>query len=57
MPSMIFLYPVQRQRLPRIAVLISSSVGSGFCLSNPAALMTIPGVQKPHWTDPLTPNA
>ena len=57
MPSMIFLYPVQRQRLPRIAVLISSSIGSGFCLSNPAALMTIPGVQKPHWTDPLTPNA
>ena len=56
-PSMIFLYPVHRQILPRIAFLISSSVGSGFLSINAFPAITIPGVQNPHCTAPLAPNA
>ena len=30
----------------------SSRLGSGLASIRPLALMTIPGVQKPHWTAP-----
>ena len=43
-----FLYPVQRQIAPEIAVRISSSLGSGFSSSSARAVISIPGVQKPH---------
>ena len=44
-----FLYPVQRQIAPEIAVRISCSVGSGFSSSRARAVISIPGVQNPHW--------
>ena len=43
-----FLYPVQRQMAPEIAVRISCSVGFGFSSSSARAVMSIPGVQNPH---------
>src|SRR4051812_1501323 len=43
-----FLYPVQRQIAPEIAVRISWSLGSGFSSSRACAVISIPGVQKPH---------
>ena len=55
--SMIFLYPVQRHKLPVIALAISSRVGSGFLSSSTLAAMTIPGVQYPHCTAPASPKA
>src|SRR5918995_1100256 len=44
-----FLYPVQRQIAPEIAVRISSSVGVGFSSSSARLVISIPGVQNPHW--------
>ena len=35
---------------PEIAVRISSSVGSGFSSSSARAVISIPGVQNPHWS-------
>ena len=55
--SKIFAYPVQRQTLPESASRISSSLGSGVCLSRSAVATTRPGVQKPHWTAPASTNA
>jgi hypothetical protein len=43
-----FLYPVQRQMPPEIAVRISWSVGSGFSSSSARVVISIPGVQNPH---------
>ena len=57
MPSMIFLYPVQRQTLPRMATLTWSSVGSGTLWTRAAPAMTMPGMQKPHCTAPTAPKA
>ena len=45
-----FLYPVQRQMAPEIAVRISWSVGSGFSSSSARAVINMPGVQNPHWS-------
>ena len=56
-PSMIFLYPVQRQIFPFSAVLISSSVGSGTRSIKAFPAITIPGMQKPHCTEPFEPKA
>ena len=36
---------------------ISSSVGFGFRSSSALPAITMPGVQNPHWTDPLVPKA
>src|SRR5262249_12159574 len=44
-----FLYPVQRQIPPEMAVRISRSVGFGFSSRRARAVISIPGVQKPHW--------
>ena len=57
MPAMIFLYPVQRQTLPLIALFISSSVGSGSRSIRALAAITMPGMQKPHCTEPAVPKA
>ena len=54
---MIFLYPVQRQILLRMATAASSRVGSGFRSMRPLAHSTIPGMQKPHCTAPAAPKA
>ena len=54
---MIFLYPVQRHTLPRMACLISASVGLGFLSSRALPASTMPGVQKPHCTAPTAPKA
>ena len=43
--SIIFTYPVQRQRLPSSPSFTSSSVGLGFSSSNAFATIIIPGVQ------------
>ena len=43
-------YPVQRQRLPSSHSRTSCSPGSGFRLARSTALITIPGVQNPHWS-------
>ena len=56
-PSIIFLYPVQRQIFPFSAVLISSSVGSGTRSMSAFPAITIPGMQNPHCTEPLDPKA
>ncbi len=53
MPS----YPVQRQRFPESAMRTSSSLGLGVARSRAVAEMSIPGVQKPHWTPPCSRNA
>src|ERR1700741_3191817 len=55
--SIIFLYPVQRQMLPCIKCLSSSSVGLGFSPNTAFAPRTIPGVQKPHWNPPYSMKA
>ena len=44
------LDPVQRQTLPEIASRISGTDGSGLRSSRARAVMSIPGVQNPHWT-------
>ena len=54
MESTTFLYPVQRQMFPESPSVISWRVGSGFFRTKAAAFMTMPGVQKPHWTPPFT---
>ncbi len=46
--SMIWIYPVHRQKFPAIAVRISSSEGLEFSSSRALADITMPGVQKPH---------
>src|SRR3954470_15079644 len=43
-----FLYPGQRHIAPEIAVRISWSLGFGFSSSRARAVISIPGVQKPH---------
>jgi hypothetical protein len=43
-----FSYPVQRQTWPDIASRTSSSVGSGLRSSSHRAVISMPGVQKPH---------
>ena len=45
MPS----YAPHRQRLPLIAVTISSPLGCGVRSSNASADISCPGVQNPHW--------
>jgi hypothetical protein len=50
--SIIWLYPVQRQRLPERPSRISSIVGSGFRFSKCTAARIIPGVQMPHCAPP-----
>ena len=62
-----FLYPVQRQIAPEIAVRISASVGCGFSSSSARLVISIPGVQNPHcsacfswkpcWTGSILPSA
>ncbi len=37
---------------PLMAFFTSAGAGSGFASSRPLALMTMPGMQKPHWTAP-----
>src|ERR1700730_1030585 len=41
-------YPVQRQRLPAMPSVISSSLGEGLSASRPMTAIRKPGVQKPH---------
>src|SRR3954463_10120306 len=48
--SSIFGYAPQRHRLPDIACLTSSEVGSGRASTSAAAETICPGVQKPHWS-------
>src|SRR4051812_5995635 len=48
--SSIFGYAPQRHRLPDIACLTSSEVGSGRTSMSAAAETIWPGVQKPHWS-------
>ena len=48
---------MQRQRLPDSPIRTSSSVGFGFAASSAVAEISIPGVQKPHWTPPWSRNA
>src|SRR5204863_5386837 len=50
--STIFTKPVQRQRLPEIASLISSRVGEGFSARKATEVITKPGVQYPHCEPP-----
>ena len=50
--STMWTYPVQRHRLPPMALRTSSSLGCGFRASNALAERIIPGVQYPHWTAP-----
>merc|ERR1711939_210135 len=50
--SSIGRYPVHRQRFPSNASSISCSDGSSLLRRRAYKLMTIPGVQKPHW-DPF----
>src|SRR5690242_10795436 len=45
-----FLYPVQRQMPPEMATRISWSVGSGFSSRSARVVISIPGVQNPHWS-------
>ena len=42
---------------PESPAAISSRLGLGFLSSMALAFMTMPGVQKPHWTPPLTTKA
>src|SRR5918992_1188972 len=55
--SRIFSYPVQRQRLPASASLISASVGRGLRSSRSWVATTSPGVQNPHCTPPASTKA
>src|ERR1700730_7538057 len=41
-------YPVQRQRLPAMPSVISSSLGHGLSASRPMTAIRKPGVQNPH---------
>ena len=52
MASMIWWYPVHRQRWPEIASLISSRLGREFLSNRDLEDINIPGVQKPHWIAP-----
>src|SRR5436189_3089656 len=55
--SSIFGYAPQRHRLPDIACLTSSEVGSGRASTSAAAETIWPGVQKPHWRASARTNA
>ena len=55
--SMIFTYPVQRQRLLFNPFIISAGEGDGFPARSAFVAMIIPGVQKPHWTAAVDRNA
>ena len=44
-----FTYPVQRQRFPDIASRISASLGFALAASSAVPVISMPGVQKPHW--------
>ena len=48
MESMIFVYPVHRQKLPAKASLIAASLGSGNLSRRTLAEIIMPGVQNPH---------
>ena len=48
--SMIFTYPVQRQRCTSMAAAICARVGLGVLSSRCLARSANPGIQKPHWT-------
>ena len=50
-------YPVQRQRFPRSACRISSSLGDPLRESRSAAVRMMPGVQKPHCSPWCSTNA
>ena len=52
--STIWRYPVHRQMSVRIALVTSSRVGSGTLSSRALEAMTMPGVQKPHCTAPVS---
>ena len=56
-PSMIFTYPVHLQIFCLMPAFISSLLGFGFFLIIAAPLITIPGIQKPHWTAPALEKA
>src|SRR5205085_3538620 len=53
----IFGYVPQRQRLPAIACLISSSLGLALAASSADAVTICPGVQKPHCVASASTNA
>src|SRR6185436_1126938 len=57
MASMIFVYPVQRQRLPAIASRMFSSVALAPESRNAWPAISIPGVQIPHCAPPVSRNA
>src|SRR5690606_29897719 len=52
----ICVYPVHRQRLPRIYSRTSFSEGFGFSSNRAFPMTTMPGVQNPHWTAPCLRN-
>src|SRR5580700_7440243 len=54
--SIIFVYPVQRHRLPPSASRISWVEGSAFSSSRAFADMITPGPQKPHCSEPKCSN-
>ena len=55
--SRIFVYPVQRQRLPASAARIASRSGRGVASSRACAVRRIPGVQYPHCAAPSSAKA
>ncbi len=56
MASIIFTKPVQRQIWLLRDFVISSREGSGFRSIRCFARTTIPGMQNPHWTPPVSVN-
>src|SRR5438552_11103242 len=52
-----FLYPVQRHRLPEMASRICASDGSGHSRRKQVSVIRKPGVQKPHWSPWCSWNA
>ena len=57
MPSMIFLYPVQRHTFAADGLFDLVLGGVGHVVDQPAPAITMPGMQKPHCTAPTAPNA
>src|SRR4030095_16422518 len=55
--STIFVYPVQRHRLPDSASRTSSIVGAGCSASSAFAESSMPGVQNPHCAAPRSANS
>src|SRR5207253_629365 len=55
--SKILVYPVHRHRLPASASRISSRFGFALRASKAVPLISIPGVQYPHWAPPVRAKA